>query len=502
MKNPCFLPALFVLALFWTGCHQTSDNKTTAEGGTKEEASALAPSAANLPDIKLAGFQYPQDSTTLRRWIANGQQDSISLHGWGLWTALTSRINDSTYVYETWLTKQDVKTLTQTEPTAQLAMGARRQGRHGKLAVPRQFLRDPRLIQRLAASPTSNPDKAVMEIVSYSPATANTLVKNRLFVDSTLQGRLSRGQLGLSDFQNFGLAIKPMVQIVPGPTAPGKAAPYLLKVWSGPGTPAINASFPPSQWPTYVLIDVLNRGKGAGQSQPVNQPVKDSLAITYNVNDFVHYRLTQAEADSLNSDGDGGQHPTAHKGDYAVVVGMHVTTSEINNWTWQTFWWVPNPDQAYLPTSAAVVAARPAQLTGAPRHYAMSIGYQMLTPEQPYEGGQSVGQSAYVYNPYLEAPFGSDVFNPKFVATVKTNNILITNNVGVRTNCMSCHLQATYAPAGVPTPGYIGDTYVARGMPRFRNNLRTAFLWSIPDMASPLANQTLKQAAARLKPKQ
>lgn len=494
MRKPYFLLALFVSALFWSGCNHPS-NQTAANGGTSQ---ALPP--ANLPDIKLAGFRYPQDSTTIQRWIATDQQDSISLHGWGLWAALTSRVNDSTYVFETWLTKQDVNSLIHSTPTTQLANRSLRRSRHGKLALPSQFRHDPKLMQRLAATPANDPDKALIEMVSYSPQTANTLVKNRLFVDSTLQGRLNRGQHGLNDFLNFGLAVKPMLQIVPGPLASGKAVPYVLKVWNGPGTPAINAAFPPSKWPTYVLVDVRNRGMGQGQSQPVNQPVRDSLAITYNLNDFVHYRLTQAEADSLNKDDGGvGKHATVRKGDYAIVVGMHVTTSEINNWTWQTFWWAPNPETAYLPSSAAVVAARPARIIGAPRHYAMSIGYQMLSPEQPYEGGHSVGQSVYVYNPYLEGPFGTTTF--KISAEVVTNGALVINNVGVRSNCMSCHMQATFVPKGDTSLGYIGDAYVARGMPRFRGTLRTAFLWSIQDMAERPVNQATKLAAAVPLPK-
>ena len=30
-------------------------------------------------------------------------------------------------------------------------------------------------------------------------------------------------------------------------------------------------------------------------------------------------------------------------GDLALLVAMHVTTKELPNWTWQTFWWEPFP---------------------------------------------------------------------------------------------------------------------------------------------------------------
>ena len=43
----------------------------------------------------------------------------------------------------------------------------------------------------------------------------------------------------------------------------------------------------------------------------------------------------------------------------------------------------------------------------------MSIGYQMVAPNQPVNGGKSVGSPVTVYNPYLEARFDSSVFQPR-----------------------------------------------------------------------------------------
>jgi hypothetical protein len=205
----------------------------------------------------------------------------------------------------------------------------------------------------------------------------------------------------------------------------------------------------------------------------------------------VHFKLTAAEAKAMNKE-QGAD--VAHAGDYAILVAMHITTKEIKRWTWQTMWWAPDPNRAPAPSNAGVVAHRPAQLVGAPRHYAMAIAYQMIAPVQPFAGGKSVGQSIYVFNPYLEAGFGPKTFaNPGQFAeksVVFTNGLTVSNDVGVRTNCMSCHAQASFTnlaaiQSGKTLPlGYLGNTYVDMGSPKFKGRVRTDFLWSIADMAS------------------
>jgi hypothetical protein len=88
----------------------------------------------------------------------------------------------------------------------------------------------------------------------------------------------------------------------------------------------------------------------------------------------------------------------------------------------------------------------------------------------------------YCYNPYLEAGFGPnnlpDSIPGKFAG--KT----VQNNVGVQTNCMSCHVAAAFNPKQLPNaPAYAGDRYVDLMDPRFKGTLKTDFLWSIPDFA-------------------
>jgi hypothetical protein len=63
---------------------------------------------------------------------------------------------------------------------------------------------------------------------------------------------------------------------------------------------------------------------------------------------------------------------------------------------------------------------------------------------------------------------------------------VVANDVGVQTNCMSCHAMASYVQGGkTPLDGvlYTGDRYVDLQGPQFSGHLKTDFLWSIPDVA-------------------
>ncbi len=131
----------------------------------------------------------------------------------------------------------------------------------------------------------------------------------------------------------------------------------------------------------------------------------------------------------------------AAAGDFAILLGMHVTTREITRWGWQTFWWSPTPTVGTAPSSAAIVAARPPQLMGSPANYEMAIAYATEVPAQPYVGGSNAGESLYAYKPWLEAGFGPDTLldsKPGY-----SQGKVVANAFGVQTNCMSCHGGAT-----------------------------------------------------------
>jgi hypothetical protein len=111
----------------------------------------------------------------------------------------------------------------------------------------------------------------------------------------------------------------------------------------------------------------------------------------------------------------------------------------------------------------------------------MALAYAMVFPVQPDVGGQSVGDTIYGYNPYLEAGFGPGVFTGSNSYVTNNKGVKIATDAGVRTNCMSCHVYASVTasdPCQSTTP-YSGDAYVSLDDPAFKGQLKVDFAWSV-----------------------
>lgn len=496
MKNVYLLLATGLLA--GAGC--TSSSTENKDAATAASSQQLLVRPAAVADPSIDKFRFPEDSTTIQQWVEKGDSTAISRHSWGIWTMLTAQVaplkvvnGDTLRVFETWKTKKELARdmFSSEQPTAQrlTALATQERPLVRRLERPRQFFHGAHLRQLMSSGKPSFADSTV-EVVSYNSPAAQTILKGRLFDFAVLNGMTKPGKLAdIPDFPNSAIVIKPVYEIVPGPERTGKAynSLFRMKVWANiPTSLRTNpVAFPQTMWNSWVYVDARNRGRGKGKVAYAGFG-GDTAQVTYNVRDFVHYTLTKAEAYTLDS---SKTVVGAQGGDIAVLVGMHITTREISRWTWQTLWWAPDPEHAPAPTSPGVTANKPAQLRGAPRHYALAIAYQMISPVQPPSGGTNKGRSIYAFNPYLEAAFSSkDLSND---AVVMTNGVRVVNNVGIRTNCMSCHAQANHSPADTilnknTSPGYIGNTYVSLTDPKFKGVLRTHFLWSVPDMAKEL----------------
>jgi hypothetical protein len=267
-----------------------------------------------------------------------------------------------------------------------------------------------------------------------------------------------------------------------------------LKVWPGPPPLVFNPTsklweskaFPDSLWGQCVWIDTQGSGNtGAGVDKTCDgKGSSRTHASTYGIDQFIHFQMTQADADQINAAAAGATAVSA--GDYVVLVGMHATSREIKRWTWQTFGWVNAPDNPAAPSSPAIASHRPAQLSGAPRHYAQCTGYDEEVPPQPNSGGSNTGDTVYCYNPYLEAPFPAIPLPDSRPGDTRLNGKIVktADNVGVQTDYMSCYEQANYNPNNVsPSPKYTGARYVDLNGPAFNGVLKVDFLWTISDDA-------------------
>ncbi len=449
--------------------------------------------AVPLPDPQVPGFHFPESEATIVTWVhdmgtgAPGAQaafTNIYTHGWGLWTALnmqTSQVDngDRLRVFETWYTPQEIAE--QPGGTAPAAPPVPLVSRRRQRAPLQDFVQfehglEPGERDRLAQAPGS---EAVFGYVKFDPTAADHVVKQQLFSLAAMNQLLMAGAQQISVFPSTALTLKSAFEVITSKTLVGGRY-FRLSVWSGP--PPTPQAWGPDMWPGVVWIDIMGGGSGSGQidTEASTDGGSRTDATTYPVSSMINHRLTALEAAQFNMSQPGAG---AAAGNYAVLVAMHVAGREIARWTWQTFWWTPTPDNPQLPSSQVVAAMRPAQLTGAPRNYAMALGYDMTTPGQPNTGGANEGNAVYAYNPYLEARFGPANL-PDSEPGSDPGGQPAANNAGVNCNCMSCHIRANYNPNNLATaPKYAGARYTDLNDPQFAGTLQVDLLWSLPEIA-------------------
>ncbi len=155
-----------------------------------------------------------------------------------------------------------------------------------------------------------------------------------------------------------------------------------------------------------------------------------------------------------------------YPGDYMILVAMHVTTKEIPEWVWATFWW---DNRAF---SDSYGKGRPRELGKQWRHFLMNTTLSGTTPLERDCGPK------ICFNPYLET--NSNIQN------------------GIISNCVQCHSFAGYGPGAQPMLAYDlgvlardGKSLASRHTANsnyFNNVTKTDFLWSL----APPHDSTLK----------
>jgi|CZKI01.1.fsa_nt_gi hypothetical protein len=451
---------------------------------------AGAVTAVLLPNPQVPGFRFPESEATIVNWVyemGNGPPadaatafENMNLHGWGLWTALTMETaqvdnGQKLRVFETWFTPQELSDVTNTRLSPALP----------SLPRPRSALRHFNQfqhgsdVQEESGSAATEGSETVFGYVKFDPTATDHIVREQLLSIAALNQLGQSGAQQIPPFPSTALTLKSAFQVITVQTLVNGRY-YRLNAWSGP--PSTPQAWGPAMWPGVAWIDVKGGGSGSGQidTQAAADGSSRTDETTYPVSSMINHRLSALEAAQFNAEQPGA---SASAGDYAVLVAMHVAGREIARWTWQTFWWTPTPNSPQVPSSEAIAGLRPAQLAGAPRNYAMALGYDMLTPGQPSVGGQNSGSAIYTYNPYLEARF-SPANLPDSLPGSGPDGRPASNNVGVNCNCMSCHIRANYNPAGLASaPRYSGARYTGMDDPQFAGTLQVDLLWSLPEIA-------------------
>lgn len=459
----------------------------------------------DLPVPAIPGYAFPESETTLLGWVnGNSAADmaNVYLHGWGLWAALNTPSGQSAYgianapVYLTWVTRQDLVAMARTQDTGKPKKAGPRKLTMGEVTQLSKFgihsmQAKPKLKAAKPGAPS--PDFDTLETVTYDPVSGHAINDRGYFKLATIKQVYDSKQPEIAAFPVNSVVVKPVYKVITAAKLYQNRY-YVMAAWPGTPevTPAIQANgFPEQSWNAgCIYVDTQNSGpsQASGVDAGCSGP---TAASTYGLGDFVSFTLNAENATLF----DLGNKQKLVAGDTLLLMAMHVSSREMTEWTWQTFFWTPNPAAPPLPSSAAVAAARPTQLTGAPAHYAGSFAYSMVTPNQPVNDGQSVGQPVVGYNPYLESGFPQSTFG--LSRPIVDGTTSWTGTVGVQTNCMTCHALAAVAFTSTANPTYATDFYIGRNDPYFTGTVQTEFLWSIADVVSSQQAQVKKSKSKK-----
>lgn len=491
MKQKKIVLTTFLLALIAIvviRCQSNSSDSKTA---------AIFPAPYPLPTNIVPNFNFPEDSNKIYSWLQpNYDSSSVYNHAWGIWAGLTASTNqtyerDTLLVYQTWPGIGELQQIVQTgfDENKNFKTGTGR----ASLTIPHQLKHELnarkthfKLLKGTIDTSAGNVFGTNFWVaVSYNLPAATHAVKNSLFKQSVLNSYLKQGAIGaIPAFPNNAITTKPVYFV-------GHVTDSLIRIPVWPGPPSNAQPFSPQQWFTYVYADVHNAQQPGKKLTPVttDSPTPSQIqAATCNVSDFINFKIDEKMANYLNVQDEKVQGDTAKAGDIALLVAMHVTSKEISNWTWQTFYWDYNPASPTSPSSALAAKLKPTQLSSSAAHYSLSTSYVEVIPNQPVSGGKNQGIPMIGYNPYLEAGFSPATFvdypntlNPKL-------------QYGIQTNCMSCHALAT--PQSIDTSGntfYSTAQYVDMKSSFFINKVQLDFAWSIQAAIIPDTSTSTKK---------
>ncbi|WP_299681019.1 hypothetical protein [uncultured Tenacibaculum sp.] len=401
-------------------------------------------------------YGYPTDSVTINKWVADNDLRSMYKHSWDVWKHLTTSVGHNKLRYQTWASPTQIinklNNPTKNEKTETLFEKPHQFSHHNP-----EFVAD---------------DLSIVVTVGYNKASEKYAIDNKIFYLSSLKKMQTGPYSRIPDFPSDAINIKPVYKIITKDKV--KDDIYTMSAWNGPKS--YDDGYPQSKWKSCIHVNVKDKKNNPSGRLDYSC---DSINAnnTFYLDDFIHFKISAKQAASYNQQIKNPD-TQAKEGDIALLVAMHVTTKEIKRWTWQTYWWSPTPLNPRNPSSNAIASSKNGiQLEGAATHYAMAVAYSMITPSQPYINGKNEGDPLIAFNPYLEAHFGrfgSDSY-------VMNNGNKIDTNLGVDSNCMSCHIVAAINIKGTTFngPSYQGDMYTSYKDSVFTNRLMLDFAWSI-----------------------
>lgn len=391
------------------------------------------------------GFDYPADKATLEGLRRDQNVSALRKHAWMLFAGMTQTTPDGTPYWETWYRESEAF-----RPAGPTPQGPRR--------IIREFA-TPTQLRQIALAPHA-PGNSTLSFVLFNQETYDHIRMNRLYQKSKLQSLNSSfpsatpwDKRKIPDFPARAMSLK----TIWWPAAGDRRTP--LPIWDNdPANPAGQGN----DWDTWkrvVAVDTSGqqippdetmtisfRGRPFPGSHVVGRDRFYVVPVTADILGPINQAIQNGDV-GLTVDIQGALGRDLRIGDYLLFLGFHVTSKEIDDWTWASLRWHDRPDDGPF------AADRPNQVTGIWRNYLMTITDDQVTPPES-DGSPLIG-----FNPWLEARLPD----------------------GILSNCMTCHHRATFHPAravpflpvrrGLPNPAT--DPAFAPG------RLQTDFLWSI-----------------------
>lgn len=420
---------------------------------------------------------YPARAEVVQRWIDRLDDRRIRAHAWDVWHAITRPVPAprGEPVWQTWYSGHE---LFEVGPAARqqrrevLPFETARQVHHAHgTPIPRTPAEQPTSFNRFSPSVAHTiwdrqlNDSAVLDRINAEFDRRGTPVREREV--QTSRGRVDPGSI----------VLKPVFQFIDG------GVPTAVPVWTGISPAATtNLNNPSAEtWRRCVVVDPTGALRPGSQvSLPCNaEPARPWPVV--GLDQFYAIRLTEAQARDFSAfaeasgDDIGAGNRTdiaslkanVKAGNVALLMAMHVTTKEIADWTWQTFWWGADPGDAFYG------ADRPKRIGRPWSRYNMTAAYYMTAPAR-----DPAGEPWIAFNPYLETNLVGTVPGPGGTSIAWT---------GVHSNCMSCHRMAAWKAAAKPQPGQWGDSpaYQPAGLidpadaTLFGGYTKLDFLWSL-----------------------
>ena len=440
-----------------------------ASGGHIEfGARALAQNIKPEP-IPLPPSEFPTPSADVEALIARNDIVALREHSWLLWSGLTADSSQSFNgrvlpIWETWLSEQEafspinplVAAAAAPRPRILRPFAPPRQFQHGASTLAKTLTAGTTPKQRLLAFVKMSPESASFLAAShetpaksgqsYSYVSPSDLAQLNAAFDLSNTAVKDRK---IVDFPAAGIDLK-MVFL---PLKPGGFS--AIPLWNGAADSSDPTQPTPDSWKTCVAVDPTNSQTGTTSINCNGHQVQAEIVP---LKAFYSVQISAADAATINSLSKLTGAAAVQAGDFQVLVSMHVTTKEITNWTWATFWWQngKNPPNDFPGSVADMPDA--SKVKGPWRNYAMCISDSMVVPATDPNGKPVV-----CFNPYLE-----------------------TNQAdGLNSNCMSCHAMARLPLAATANP--YPQTYLPNGFVDladaniFGGATKTDFVWAIPN---------------------